>query len=86
MKLIGRDKLICLQGTGASIEVWLKGWSSEILTAHWHHINDVLQQFPKATLNKEGCFEFSVGNGTNWVICAQIVFSRHVVIVKDVKG
>lgn len=87
MKLIGRDKLSSLKDSSEYIRVWLRGWSSEILNAHWHKQDDVFEQFPKARITIDGCFEFSIGDENNGVLlCAQIIFSRHVVIIKDVKG
>ncbi|MBJ8552660.1 type II toxin-antitoxin system HigB family toxin [Acinetobacter bereziniae] len=86
MKLIGRDKLLTLKNSRDHINFWLRGWSSEILNAHWHKQADVFEQFPKARINSDGCFEFSIADESNLVLCTQIIFSRHVVIIKDVKG
>lgn len=86
MKLLGRDKLTCLTNSSENIKSWLRGWSSEILNAHWHKKDDVFEQFPKARVNSDGCFEFVIASENNYVLCTKIIFSRHVVIIEDVKG
>lgn len=86
MKLLGRDKLISPQMPNRKLEIWLRGWSSEIANAHWHNEDDVLEQFPKAKSVGNNGFEFSFSGESEYVITTQIIFSRHVVIINGIKG
>lgn len=86
MKLLGRDKLTTLQLSNQRLGKWLRGWSSEIVNAHWHSANDVLEQFPKAKVIGANGFEFCFSEENEYVISTQIIFSRHVVIINGIKG
>lgn len=85
MRLIGREKLRCLKGTGEQNEKWLRSWTSEIIGAHWKIPSDVIKQFPKAKHDGEGNFEFPVGD-CYWTIHLLITFTHGVALVTNLNA
>ena len=84
MKLLGRDKLQALLGLDEQTDKWIRGWMSEVMTANWKHPIDVLHQFPHATSDPSGIFQFRVG-GQPKVIEVSMTFPRAMAIVIDLK-
>ena len=82
MRLIGREKLRPLSGTGEQNEKWVLNWKSEVMSAHWKLPADVMKQFPKAKRDGDGDgnFVFPVGD-CNWTIHLLITFSQGVALV-----
>lgn len=83
MKLIGLEKILPVRDDLA--KKWLLSWIAEVREAGWRQASDILNQYPKACMKDQGCFEFSINN-TQWIICLQVAFSQGIAIIKDVKS
>lgn len=85
MRLVGREKLRRLKGTGEQSEKWLRSWTSEVIDAHWKFPSDVIKQFPKAKHDGEGYFMFPVGD-CDWTISLLITFTYGVALVTNINA
>lgn len=84
MRLIGRERLSYLEGSGDQVEKWMMSWIAEVMAAHWKHPSDVCNQFPTAYHQGEGRFMFPLRN-CNYVIYLLIAFPQGVVLITDLK-
>lgn len=82
MRLIGREKLHQLRGSGAEAEKWLRAWVAEVASAHWRHPSDVTDQFPNARHQGEGCFLFPIGICPH-AIRLQVAFAQGIALISD---
>ncbi|MGU2418776.1 type II toxin-antitoxin system HigB family toxin [Burkholderia cenocepacia] len=85
MRLVGRERLDHLRGTGEMIEKWVRSWTAEVVAAHWKHPSDVEDQFPNARHQGDGHFVFPV-SGCDRVICLLIAFAQGIALVTDLKA
>lgn len=85
MRLIGRNRLDQLRGSGEAVETWLTNWVAEIRGANWKHAADVVEQFPNVRRLGGEHFEFPIG-GCGRVIQLVISFSQGVVLITDLKS
>ncbi|WP_114970969.1 type II toxin-antitoxin system HigB family toxin [Rhodoferax ferrireducens] len=82
MRLIGRERLIGLYGTGA--QAWLSSWIAEVIAANWKQPLDVRHQFPKAIHKGECNFRFPIDNGAATVDLL-IAFPQGIALITDLK-
>jgi len=81
MRLIGRHKL---NHSSPDACRWLRGWASEVSSAHWKGPEDVIFQFPRAMCIKPGFFVFSVAD-LNLSLELNIVFPQGIACVIDLR-
>lgn len=82
MRLIGREKLDQLRGSGAEAERWARAWVAEVASAHWRHPGDVTDQFPNARHQGQGRFLFPIG-ACQLAIQLQIAFAQGIALISD---
>jgi len=82
MKLIGRDKL--KRGI-EDVDRWLRGWCSEVATAHWRRPEDVTKQFPNARSRPGGNFFFPIETSGYW-LQLQVAFAQGVVLILEMNN
>ena len=79
MKLIGRDKL---KRVSAEVDRWVCSWCAEVVHAHWHHPQDLTDQFPNAQPHAGGGFIFPIGTSGYWVRL-QVAFVQGVALILE---
>ncbi len=85
MRLIGREKLCCINHTGERVKKWVLSWAAEVANANWKHPADVHAQFPNMRQDEGVGFLFPV-NGSTWVICMLIAFPQGVALITALKA
>lgn len=84
MRLVGKERLQCLRNAGGQLQIWAQAWVCEVQNSQWRSANDVLEQFPRATVHSDGSFAFPVGD-LHYVVRVMIAFSEGVAIVMELK-
>ena len=84
MKLHGRNRLQELFGLDDQTDKWLRAWISEMTTANWKQVQDVLRQFPQAKWVTDNVVHFRVEPEGTWIEVA-MSFSPPVAVVCDLK-
>lgn len=84
MRLIGRERLSRLQGSGEQINKWLLSWAAEVAAAQWKYPVDVCAQFPSALHRGEGRFIFPVRN-SSVAIDLLVAFPQGIALITDLK-
>lgn len=85
MRLLGRERLNKLRGTGDQVEKWLRSWVAEVRAAHWKKPADVRHQFPRAQQEGDSSFTFPVAD-CDCEICLLIAFPQEVAVITDLRN
>tara|TARA_Y100000310_G_C20694819_1_gene824866 strand:+ start:2745 stop:2999 length:255 start_codon:yes stop_codon:yes gene_type:complete len=83
MKLVGKNKLQNLLSSEVDQRKWLISWISEVEYASWKSTDDVLQQFPNASITEGGRVTFPTSN-KNIKIHVKVAFPQCIVVVVEV--
>lgn len=85
MRLIGREKLCCLNNAGEQAKKWVLSWTAEVASANWKQPADVGAQFPNMKQGEDGRFLFPV-SGCTLVISLLIVFPQSVALISALEA
>ena len=85
MRLIGREKLCCLNNAGEQAKKWVLSWTAEVANANWKQPADVGAQFPNMKHCEDGRFLFPVSGCTS-VISLLIAFPQSVALISALEA
>ena len=80
MRLIGREKLCCLNNAEERVTKWIQSWTAEVVKANWKHSADLKAQFPNVKQMEDGRFLFPI-NGCARAISLLVAFPQGIALI-----
>ncbi len=82
MRLIGKEKLLCLRGINDEIDTWLSVWITELSNSSFNQVN-LQDNFPRMVNLENSIFIFPVYS-SNYSVEVILCFKRSIALISEV--
>lgn len=83
VKLIGKDKLLCIRGINNDIDSWVSAWISELNNTYWFNQVELRSSFPRMDCLNDSVCIFPISS-SNYSVKVTLCFKRSIALITEI--